>query len=334
MRVDAGRAAPRSIRAALTTFTAVAIVLAGSTARADAAGHERAVALFEEGGKLLESGHCAEAIPKLRESLEAESSVGARGALSACDEASDPANAWRILKEAASLATANRDDRLQSIEARAASLEKALPTIRVSVPTVLLDEPAFELHMDGKPIDKSYLRSGVLVTTAGAHQLDATAPMRHWSATVNADVKAPGQTRVLMEPDACQSRVDYTLPPPEPAGSSRRMLGLTIGGVGVAGIATGAIFGVIALNKRNAIQNACGGNMGNCSAPAGSLDLDRQSEKTTATVSTVAFIAGGAALVGGGLLYFTAPSATKTGQLRIAPQVGKKDAALSVMGAW
>jgi hypothetical protein len=334
MRVDAGRAAPRSVRAALATFTAVALVLAGSTARADAASHERAVALFEEGGKLLEAGHCDQAIPKLRESLEAESSVGARVALSACYEATDPVNAWRILKEAASLANANRDDRLQSIETRATTLEKTLPTIHVSVPAALLDEPAFELHMDGKPVDKSYLRSGVLVATAGAHQLEATAPMRHWSATVNADVKAPGQARVLMEPDACPARVDYTLPPPEPAGSSRRMLGLTIGGVGVAGIATGAVFGVIALNKRNEIQSACGGNMGSCAAPAGSLDLDRQSEKTTATVSTVAFIGGAVALVGGGLLYFTAPSATKTGQLRVGPQVGKKDASLTVMGAW
>lgn len=326
MRVELGRAT--------STVLALAVLLAGTTARADATSHERAAALFEEGGKLLEGGHCDAAIPKLRESLEAESSVGARLALSACYEATDPANAWRILKEAASVAAANHDDRLAATEARAATLEKSLPRFAVTVPTTLLDEPAFELRMDGKVLDKFLLRGGVIVAPAGAHQLEATAPMRHWSASVVADAKAPGQARVVMEADGCAARVDYTLPPPEPAGSSRRMLGLTLGGVGVAGLATGAVFGVIALNKRNEIQSACGGNLGSCAAPAGSLDLDRQSERTTATVSTVAFIGGALALVGGGVLYFTAPSVSKTGQLRIGPQLGKKDASVSVMGAW
>ena len=312
----------------------VALLLTGTSVRADTIGHERAVALFEEGGKLLEGGHCDAAIPKLRESLEAESTVGARLALAACYETTDPSNAWRILKEAASLAASNHDDRLAATEERAGTLEKTLPTFRVSAPMVLVDEPSFELRVDGKVVDKFYLRSGVFVATAGTHQLEATAPMRHWSATVIADVKTPGQARVVMVAEGAAARSDSALPPGEPVGASRRMLGLTLGGVGVAGLATGAVFGVIALNKRSDIQTACGGNMGNCSAPPGSLDLERQSERTTATVSTVAFIGGALALVGGGVLYFTAPSASKTGQLRIGPQVGKKDASLSVLGSW
>lgn len=323
-------------RATLACSALLACVLSSTAARADTASHERAVALFDEGGKLLESGHCDTAIPKLRESLEAESSVGARLALAACFEATDPQNAWRILKEAASLAATNRDDRVVAIEARASTLEKTLPTFRVRVPTALVDEAQFELRVDGKPVDKFYLRSGVFTAAAGPHQLEATAPMRHWSATVVADVKAPGQARVAMEPDGCPPpRSDAIAPPSEPVGSSRRALGLTIGGVGVAGLATGAVFGVLALNKRNDIQAACGGNIGSCTAPSGSLDLDKQSERTTATASTVAFIGGALALVGGGVLYFTAPSPTsRTGQLRIGPQIGQKDASVSVLGTW
>lgn len=328
MRVAVGRAA--LVSSALLTF-----VLSSTDAQADTASHERAVALFDEGGKLLESGHCDTAIPKLRESLEAESSVGARLALAACFEATDPQNAWRILKEAASLAATNRDDRVAAIETRASTLEKTLPTFRVSAPTALVDEAAFELRIDGKAVDKFYLRSGVFTATAGAHQLEATAPMRHWSATVVADVKAPGQARVVMEPDGCPPRLELAASPSEPVGSARRALGLTLGGVGVAGLATGAVFGVLALNKRNDIQTACGGNIGSCTAPSGSLDLDKASERTTATVSTVAFIGGALALVGGGVLYFTAPSpGSRTGQLRIGPQIGQKDASVSVLGTW
>jgi hypothetical protein len=78
-------------------------------------------------------------------------------------------------------------------------------------------------------------------------------------------------------------------------------LAIVAGSVGVVGVGIGAIFGLQALSKKNDAQNACP-NV--CSDQQGA---DRWSDaKSTATVSTVAFIAGGVALGGAAALWFTA----------------------------
>ena len=124
------------------------------------------------------------------------------------------------------------------------------------------------------------------------------------------------------------------LPNRENAGSGRRTLGLALAGVGIGGLASGVVFGVLTLNKRSKIDELCGGNAGSCNAPAGSVDPERESAKTTATISTASFIAGGAALVGGGLLYFTAPSGTSAAQVRVVPRAAQNGGGLGLEGTW
>jgi len=337
----------------LTRGVIAAVLVVGCwtvPARADDS-HDKAVSSFQEGRKYIEAGNCDAAITKLRESLSFEPSVGARLSLADCYEASDPLAAWRMLKDAANLAYINADDRLSLAETRAAALEKRLPTIRVVVPPGTLEQPGFELRIDGELIDKFHYRNGVVATKPGKHVVEALAPLRHFSQQVNAEPGGSTQVSVRLERDACANAPPPSAaaqpPPPsttvmaESPGSTRRTLGLAIAGVGIAGLASGVVFGIVTLDKKSKIDDLCGGSSGDCKAPPGSVDTERQSATTTATISTASFIAGGIALVGGGLLYFTAPSyapapSTRSARasVRLSPRVGAGNAGMGLEGTW
>lgn len=324
------------------THAAVAIMIVGSWASpalADDSAHDKAVAAFQEGRKYIEANNCDAAVTKLRESLSFEPSVGARLSIAECYEKSDPLAAWRALKDAANLAYLNHDDRLALAETRAATLEKRLPTIRVNVPQSMLEVPGFELRVDGELVDKFQYRSGVIATKPGKHIVEANAPLRHWSEQITSETGGNTQVNVQLERESCS-----TAPASGPAGGvavtrenpggTRRTLGLAIAGVGVVGLATGAVLGILTLNKKSKIDDGCGGNAGACLAPPGSLDAERESAKTSATISTASFIVGGAALIGGGLLYFTAPTGSGTAKVRVAPRVATDGGGMGLEGMW
>lgn len=327
-------------RAVITT---IAVVGCWATpARADDSAHDSAVAAFQEGRKYIEASNCDAAITKLRESLSYEPSVGARLSLAECYEPTDPLGSWRVLKEAANLAYINHDDRLTLVETRAAAIEKRLPTIRLNIPTAALEQPGFELRIDGELVDKFHYRSGIIATKPGKHVVEASAPLRHFSQLVVAEPGGTSRVDVQLERDTCAIAPvsPSTLAPPvavthDAPGSRRRTLGLAIAGAGVAGLASGVVFGVLTLNKKSKIDELCGGNAGSCNAAPGSVDPERESAKTTATISTGSFVVGGLALVGGGLLYFTAPTGpSTTAQVRIAPRMASNGGGVGVEGTW
>jgi hypothetical protein len=91
--------------------------------------------------------------------------------------------------------------------------------------------------------------------------------------------------------------------PSRHAGHGQRVLGLTLGGVGVAGLAVGGIFGGLALSSWNSASSECP-SAKSCS---GQAINDHNSAGTSASVSNVGFIAGAVLLAGGLTVYFTAP---------------------------
>lgn len=111
------------------------------------------------------------------------------------------------------------------------------------------------------------------------------------------------------EPPASAPAAPPTVTSPEPAASAhgglgtQRALGLVAGAAGVAGLAVGGVFGVMTLSKKSDQDNACG-----APCPATNHEQatnDHSAAVTDGTVSTVAFIAGGALLVGGVVLFLT-----------------------------
>jgi hypothetical protein len=339
-------------------LTATLVVMSwATTARADDSAHDKAVAAFQEGRKHIDQNNCDAAITKLRESLSFEPSVGARLSLAECYEKSDPLAAWRMLKDAANLAYINHDERLTLAQGKAAALEKRLPTIRVIIPPQVQEQAGFELRVDGELIDRFYYQGGIIATKPGKHLIEANAPLRHWSEHVVTENGGTVQVQVHLERESCAgggnanvaaaSAAPAVVAPVEAPGSTRRILGLTIAGVGIVGLASGVVFGILTLDKKSKIEELCGGTPGNCNAPNGSVDPERQSASTTATISTASFIVGGVALVGGGLLYFTAPSASSPplqnrGQnspqnnpkVRFAPRAGINGGTMGLEGTW
>ena len=113
-----------------------------------------------------------------------------------------------------------------------------------------------------------------------------------------------------------------------------RTVGWITGGVGVAGLALGTVFGVMAMSDKNGAH---------CDA-SGACDPGKLSDaNSAATISTVGFIAGGVLLAGGAALVIFGPSgsapasatpASGGATLKVAPLVGARDAGLLLGGSW
>jgi len=329
-----------------TTFVEVAA--ADTPPSSNAAAHEKAAAAFQEGRRLIEAGNCDLAVPKLRESLDHESSIGARLSIADCVEKHDPLAAWRVLKEAAALSLLNRDERLATAEQRAAGLQNRLAIITFKLPSGA-EHAGFELRVDGDLVDRYLYRTGY-ATTPGRHVVEATAggaaSPRRFVGSVNVEAGVQASVDVDLRRDECKTspaaaatHVDSAAPTTViDRGAPRRTLGLALGGFGLAGIASGVVFGLLTLDKKSAIEGACGGSVGNCAAPQGSVDAETEAAKTTAALSTVSFIVGGTALLGGAVLYLTAPSAPgatpKTGGVRVSPQATRSGGGLGISGSF
>jgi hypothetical protein len=114
--------------------------------------------------------------------------------------------------------------------------------------------------------------------------------------------------------------------PSSSGGSSLKTWGWVLGGVGVAGLAVGTVFGIVALsdkNKANCTNNLCD------AGTTGAI-------KSAALVSDVGWIAGGLLTAGGlGLILFApeAKSGEQTG-VRVSPFVAGRSGGVSFSGSW
>jgi hypothetical protein len=100
-------------------------------------------------------------------------------------------------------------------------------------------------------------------------------------------------------------------PPEATAGGGlpgQKIAALVVGGVGVVGLGVGGAFGVMAISKKHHAEDICPST---CTDDAGSQAWS--DAKKVGNISTIAFIAGGVALAGGAVLWFTAPSQTEVG---------------------
>lgn len=98
-----------------------------------------------------------------------------------------------------------------------------------------------------------------------------------------------------------------------------RTAGLVVGGVGVASLVVGAIFGGLALSAHSSYETNCGANIGAPPGQCNSTGVSGQSDAASkATVSTVFFIGGGVAAAGGAALFFFMPKSAST-QVGLGP---------------
>jgi len=119
---------------------------------------------------------------------------------------------------------------------------------------------------------------------------------------------------------------DAPPPAPDPGGGlgTQKVLALVAGGLGVVGVGVGAAFGLIAMSQKNDAASVC---------PTQCASQDGVNKWSTAgssaRIADIGFIVGGVGLVGGAVLWFTAPSASPS-----TPQVGLAPGSLQVKGTW
>lgn len=144
-------------------------------------------------------------------------------------------------------------------------------------------------------------------------------------------VTTPKPEAVTTKPDVTQPEVKprepvpplvitpaITQPPPtepEPTvessspGRGKRVAGLVIGGVGIAAVATGVYFGLSARSKASDVEGSASWDP----------DLDRRG-KTAERNAIILWSAGGAAILGGGVLYFLGRRSAEPSRLSIIPR--------------
>lgn len=111
--------------------------------------------------------------------------------------------------------------------------------------------------------------------------------------------------------------------------SAQRTIAIALGGAGAGGLAIGIVLGFVAKSTYDHALNAeCGGNANGGCSPQGMAD--GKAARSQAAASTVAFIAGGALLGAGAVIYFTAPKAS----VRVGTTVGAERAGIVMAGAW
>ena len=327
----------RGMRRLSCALAVVALSAIGTTARAgDQAAAE---ALFGEAKKLVAQGRFAEACPKFAESNRLDRGAGTLIHLGDCYEKNkQTASAWATYKEAASAAQAlGRSDWEKLANTRATTLEPKMARL-----TVRVTDPAdkIEVSRDGQPLSQASWSVALPVDT-GAHTVDATAPGRKPFRTTTTIGKDGERTEVVVPklevaPEAVAKPASEKTPDADVAvtsdGSSQRTIGFIVGGVGVAGIAVGAVTGLMAMSKNDTAKKECP-NAGACASQAG-VDAN-ESAKTMGLISTIAFIAGGVGIATGAVLIFTAPSGEKkSGQTRVVPSGSANSAGLTVLGTF
>jgi len=115
---------------------------------------------------------------------------------------------------------------------------------------------------------------------------------------------------------------------PAPRRSALRTTGYAVVGLGAAGVLVGTLFGVKAMMEKS--DAAC--DAANLCDPK-TLD----SARTSATLSTVGFVAGGALMAGGIALIVLGPSPSRPSsgaRLEMAPAVSQGEAGFSMRGSW
>jgi hypothetical protein len=328
--------APRRIGLAVMVATVAGAGAAGAQTPAAAA-----EALFDRGRELLEAGHIAQACRAFEASHRVDPALGTTLHLADCLEREGrTASAWARFRDADSLAQSSGQTQRQEIAAtRWRALEPRLARV------------VLEVRAPHRPAGLSIEVAGVRVPPAswgvplpvdpGPVTIRASAPGHFaWAeavvargastATVTVPRLAPAPSPAV-RPAA--PRIGADVPSrDDDSGDTLRTVGVIAGGVGLATIAAGTVFGVQAIAKNDASLERCRPDDASLCSASGVVLRDEASSR--AAVSTGLFVAGGVLLGAGVVLYVAAPDAEGSATVgRVAARVGPDGLGMLVEGA-
>lgn len=316
---------PRSL-----AFAALAVVLLRSPASLaqPPAPNASAEQRFRRGQSLIQAGRVAEACREFEESQRLEPALGTLLNMANCHERIDrPLLAMREFQEAASAAHAAGIADVESFaRERASTLAREIPSLEVRVDRTTA------------PVGLSVRLDSALIAPPewgiprplepGRYRIEASAPGR---VSFQKELTlARGSGRLIVQiPNLLEAAPASESDTSSESGIAmrfgpRRIAAVVAGGVGLAGVATGTIFGLRSMSKHDDSERYC--DSGRCTDPRG-VELSDQA-RSAGNVSTIAFAIGAAGLASGAFLWFTG----ETHESAATPRLGVGPSGLSVTG--
>ncbi len=312
---------PHALRRVVTmAMTCLATAIApGGYAQAPSDETSRADRLFTEAMQLVGAGQFAEACPKLAASQELDPALGTQYNLALCyEKIGRLGSAWRNLVTVQKLAhETGKTSREEAAQAK-------LTEWRARTPHLVLraSDPDATLKVDGEIVDPGEL--SFYAVDPGTHAVDATAPERQpwhgdfevkdgWEVTVTVPSLQGPPVKVVMMPTS----------------NSTRTAAFILGAVGVAGVATGIVTGVLVLDAKSTADQSC---KPICSDQSGRDAVSRG--KALIPINDVAWVVGAAGLGSAVFLYllYRSHSPPASAHTVVAPMAAARMGGISVTG--
>lgn len=321
----------RSIRLPISSCGAglLAFVALVTPCLAEPTAAEKAMSesLFRLARQLMTDGKVAEACDRFAESQRLDPKLGTLINLGLCNEQQGKtASAWGVFIDAAAQAKrTGQADREEFARTRAAALEPRLSRVVITGTRAV----GVKLTVDGQPLSLSAM-DAPLPMDPGDHTFAAEAPgKKRWESRIivpNGPATTTVQIPALQDvpPDPPPAMAPLILapaaPPPavSPAPNGKRIAGIVIGSLGLAGLTAGGILGAMTFKREAEARKLCPDTA--CPTQAG-LDL-HDSASSLAAGSTTAFIVGGAAVAGGLVLILLSRDIPAAHSAWVAPAPG------------
>jgi hypothetical protein len=312
---------------------ALAIAVASLATPAAAQDVAAAEALFNQGFADMDAGRYESGCPALAESYRLDPRPGALFTLAECENkrgriATAVARYEEYLRLVATLPAdqrARQAEREQIARRNKTALEPDVPRLTLRLPE---DAPAGTIVTRGGVALGAAALGVALPVDPGVHVVTTQAPGgpvgeerisvargERKAAVLSVDV--PGARGAPVATKAALPMVPALASAPEreeapPGSSPQRAIGFVVGAVGVAGLLVGSITGGLAIGEKGTVDD-------NCDGPACNQEGKDAADavKDLGLVSTIGFVAGGAALATGVVLVLTAPDEAPSASARV-----------------
>lgn len=301
----------------------------------------RADALAAEALSLTEANKWEEACSKYEESLKLAASYSVEYSLAACYEhirkLGTAIDHYRHVAEAPASgpAGASGPDKAslsESARERVEALAPLVPKLKIVLPQGMTAR-AHEVIaiLDGRRLKPEEISTESPID-AGDHSIEVTLPgKKPWQDTFRVTIGTyPVEVPAEGGPDASPTQQGPIPLGRTEASTAFRVAGGITAGVGVAGIVVGSIFGLKASSKRDDAQAICQDSDPKLCHASEGLDVWRDA-RSAGTISTISFVAGGALIATGAVLWIVAPqvrvrsgaSHSTSIAVRLVPELGK-----------
>jgi hypothetical protein len=259
--------------------------------------------LFRQGRAASQKQDFTTACAKFRESNRLDPAVGTVFNIADCEEKLGRlATSWTLFQEVVQRLP-NDDERRTIASERARSLEGRVPTLTIHL--AHSDRDDVVVRRDGVVLGAASLETALPVDP-GEHTVMVEAPGTQsavFTSRVGAGEHASLEVKVGTVSTATQQGL-ATLGGSSPAADQpSHTAAYVVGGIGVAGLVTGVVAGLIVLSKKSTVDSECVGKV--CSQAGVNA---ASSGKTFGVVTTVGLLTGALGLGTATYLFLSAPS--------------------------